>query len=56
MGKIGWIHAKAQMEKMEAIEKKRLESMKEEIKRRQHYVKTGVWVYNIKKDIKDMKK
>jgi len=53
MGKIGWLHAKKEMEK---LEKRRLEQMKEEVARRLHYVETGEWVYKIKQDIRDMKK
>ena len=34
-----------QKEKMEALEKRRLEQLKEEVKRRENYVKTGEWVY-----------
>ena len=56
MGKIGWLHAKKQMEYMEKLEAERLRQMKEEAVRRNHYVKTGEWVYNIKEDIKNIKK
>jgi hypothetical protein len=34
-----------QKEKMEALEKERLQLMKAEIKRRENYVKSGEWVY-----------
>ena len=34
-----------QKERMEKLEKRRLESLRQEVKRREHYVKTGEWVY-----------
>jgi hypothetical protein len=34
-----------QKERMEKLEKRRLESLRKEVKRRDHYVKTGEWVY-----------
>ena len=52
MGKMGWLRAKEEMEK---LEKRRLELIKEEVARRLHYIETGEWVYNINKDIKEMK-
>jgi len=34
-----------QKERMEKLEKRRLEDLRKEVKRREHYVKTGEWVY-----------
>jgi len=50
MAKMAWVAA------LEEQRKEKLKLLKEEVKRREHYVKTGEWVYNIKKDIREMKK
>jgi hypothetical protein len=50
MAKMAWVAA------VEEMRKQKLKELKEEVKRREHYVKTGEWAYNIKKDIKEMKK
>lgn len=55
MGKMGWEHAKRQLEYMEKMEAERLRQMREEALRRNHYITTGEWIYNIKKDVKEMK-
>ena len=40
MGKMAWVAA------LEEMREKRLQSLKAEIKRREHYIKTGEWKYD----------
>tara|TARA_R100001530_G_C4244195_1_gene136120 strand:- start:355 stop:534 length:180 start_codon:yes stop_codon:yes gene_type:complete len=41
-----WVRA------LESQRKAKLESLKDEVKRREHYVKTGEWVYDLEEDRK----